>query len=370
MFLNGCMDHWVPSAEAVSGFWKTPLPTICADFSRLFSEIAFNNVTFYTKWYTNGYRSGLPFLFNHRQAENVRTNNEWGREIIELLHARGMTAGAMIQSYSYLPGAFPSEHTLGVWSNTRLCTGEAEDNVIVDPLWPAFTSHFEEMLEEHLRIFPGFDAMFLEFEGLTGAEPKHHLAKMGEGAPVGREVQEQWRDSGWEISPRDRWIWTEVVQNILRESLRAHLAVAERVFNRMNYRGIRGVVYHAMNYETPYLSSCLPSKDWWLLPWHYWGWDFAAGTPDNVRRRQIHWCQEQFRARIREGHSLCYIGNATLPTECPETIREMADFCRVSGASGHLGMGIPLPGYGLRWHKATEDTVASSRRLYRELFPK
>jgi hypothetical protein len=122
-----------------------------------------------------------------------------------------------------------------------------------------------------------------------------------------------------------------------------------------------------MNYETPHLTECLPSRKWWLLPWHYWGWDFCRDTPDAVVRRQMDWCQDQFRARIGEGWPLCYIGNATLPTQRLDTIREMIAFCRDHGAAGHLGMGNPIPEYGLRWHGATEEGVGRARSLYREL---
>ena len=370
--LCGIMDHWVPSADAVSRFWKTPFETLAPLMTSLCDEVAVNNVTFYTKWYTNGYRSNLPFLPNHPEAQNVRTGNDWGRQWIDFLHARGMTAGAMIQSYTYMPGYFPEEHTLGVWKNTSDCTGLPPEkcSIIIDPTYPAFTAAFEAMLEEQLRLFPGLDAVFLEFEGLCSVAPVHALARAGAQATPDESIRAQWNDCGWSVPERDWWIWTPPVQSILKERLRAHLSAAERVFARVGFRGVRGVVYHAMSYETPYLTGCLPSKDWWLLPWHYWGWDFDEQTPDAMVRRQMDWCKAQFRARIAEGHPLCYIGNATLPTQRLDSIREMANFCKEEGAAGHLGMGNPIPDYGLRWLKATEGGIRTVRALYRELFPK
>lgn len=378
--LCGLMDHWVPSADTVSRFWKTPFETLEPLMADLCDEVATNHFTFYTKWYTHGYRSSLPFLPNHPDAQNTRTDNAWGRRWIEFFHRRGMTVGAMIQSYAYLPGCFPGEPILGVWHGTHRCTGLAadQDNVIVDPTWEGFTAHFEAMLEEQLRLFPGLDAVFLEFEGLPAAvgaervsvpgEDRNRYRFRSEGGTVSPALRAQWAESAWDVPEQDQWIWTEPVQAILAGRLRVHLAAAERVLDRMGFTGIRGIVYHAMSYETPYLTACLPSRDWWLLPWHYWGWDFCRDTPDAVIRRQMDWCQRQFLAHIQEGRPLCYIGNATLPTERYESIREMAAFCRDRGAAGHLGMGNPIPEYGLRWHEATEESVRKARKLYRELF--
>ncbi len=370
--LSGLMDHWVPSADTVSRFWKTPFETLAPLMTSLCDEMAVNHFTFYTKWYTNGLRSTLPFLPNHPESENVRTDNDWGRRWIDYFHRRGMTVGAMIQSYAYLPNCFPPDHTLGVWKNTTQCTGLApdQDNIIIDPTWPGFTAHFESMLEEQLRAFPGLDAIFLEFEGLPCVEPTHALAKLGSQSTVPDNIRAQWVDSAWMVPDRDQWIWTTPVQAILKERLQAHLSAANRVLDRLGYTGIRGVVYHAMSYETPYLIDALPARNWWLLPWHYWGWDFCKETPDAEVRQQMNWCQHQFRRLIQAGHPLCYIGNATLPTERHDSIREMVQFCRDNGAAGHLGMGNPIPTYGLRWHGATETSIKSAKSLYQELFPK
>ena len=64
----GLMDHWVPSHDAVSRFWRTPFDTLRPAMDAVCDEMAVNNFTFYTKWYTNGIKSALPFLQNHPRA--------------------------------------------------------------------------------------------------------------------------------------------------------------------------------------------------------------------------------------------------------------------------------------------------------------
>jgi hypothetical protein len=253
------MDHWVPSADTVSRFWKTPFETVEPLMTRLCDEIAINHFTFYTKWYTNGFRSALPFLPNHPESQNVRSDNEWGRRWIEFFHRRGMTVGAMVQSYAYLPGCFPAERTLGTWKDTHRCTGLTpdQDNVIIDPTWQGFTAHFEAMLEEQIRLFPGLDAVFLEFEGLTAAEPidgmkcrRHNKGDVATGLhpvvcdSISPAIRAQWADSAWDVPERDQWIWTEPVQAILADRLRIHLAVSRPGRNYVFFAGLN--MYHLL----------------------------------------------------------------------------------------------------------------------------
>jgi hypothetical protein len=378
----GLMDHWVPSHEAISRFWKTPFRTLKPLVEEVCDEMAINNYTFYTKWYSNGLKSSLPFLSNHPEAQNVLTDNDWGRQWIDFLHRRGMTVGAMLQCYTFESGLLPRESLLGSWAGTRKATGLNADDDVVNPTWPKYPSLFEQMLEEELRLFPGLDQYFLEFEGLAGPPIGHALWQLGHPPSKGTtekagqttaefppSVLEHWKALGTS-APRDPWLWTAPVQNTLKKSLREHLAIAERVFQRKGFKGVRGVVYHAFGYEVPYILDCLPNRDWWLMPWNYWGWDWCEKDPDAVVRRQIEFCKQSFRQAVQDGYKLCYIGNATLPTIRPETIGEMVRFCREIQAD-YLGMGDFIPTYGLRWHKATEDSVAALRRLFREeLFPR
>lgn len=368
--LTGLMDHWVPSHDGISQFWKTPFETLVPEMERLLREVAVNNFTFYTKWYSNGLLSRHPWLVNHPQAQNVITRNDWGRRWIDWFHARGMTCGAMIQSYAYEPGMLPREHVLGTWKGTHRCIGrpEGEDCEIANPEWPGFTPLYGQMLEEQLREFPGLDAVFLEFEGLNSVPPQHAIAARVKGETVSPTVRAQSAESGWPLGAGEPWEWTPGGQAALERTLRAHISEAHNALDRAGFKGIRGVVFHAMGYETPYVLSALPTRDWWVLPWHYWGW--GGNDSDALVRQQMDWCRRRFAAMAKAGHPLCYIGNCTLPTERWESIREMVAFSRDIGAAGYLGMGNPLPEYGLRWHGATDASVAQARDVCRQLFPR
>lgn len=374
--LLGLMDHWVPSHDAISRFWKTPFAELRPGLEVLCDELDINNFTFYTKWYSNGLKSELPFLANHPQAQNVLTDNAWGNELIEFFHQRGMTVGAMIQCYTFDAGRLPSEGVADSWQNLRHCTGDTRDAEIADPTWNGYPAVLEQMLDEQLRLFPGLDAIFLEFEGVR-FKPEHPLMRqvLSAGDPlqlVAPEIHALWDESDFRPDPTAAEIslWTGPAQAALSATLRRHLDAAERVFARRHYTGIRGLVYHALGYEIPYAATSLPTAAWWLLPWHYWGWAFSRSTPDGQVRRQLDFVKRRMTADTRAGHPLCYIGNVTLPTERFDTITEMLRFSQNLGAAGYLGMGNPMPHYGLRWHDATENSVAQARTLYHHLLPR
>jgi len=372
---TGLMDHWVPSHDAISRFWKTPFHELKPAMDALCDEMAVNNFTFYTKWYTNGLKSSLPFLPNHPQAQNVLTDNAWGREWIDYFHRRGMTVGAMLQCYAFEAGTIPSEAVLGTWEGVHNAIGLTKDNVIIDPRWEGYPAMLEQMLDELLCQFPELDQVFLEFEGLGAPPTGHDLWRLAHPTPdavplISPAVRAQWEALGSPL-PEDPWIWSVPVQEALCGTLRRHLAVAEAAMERRGFTGTRGVVYHAFGYEVPYILDCLPHRDWWLLPWNYWGWDWCEGDAPETVRRQLDFCKGHFRQVVKDNYRLLYIGNASLPTCLPDTVVEMARFCEEIGAEGHLGMGNFLPTYGLRWHGASEESVAAMRKLYRtELYPR
>lgn len=368
------MNHWVPSADIISRFWKTPFAQLRPQLEAELDRLDINNYTFYTKWYSNGVKSALPFLRNHPQAMNTLTGNDWGRECVAFLHSRGLTVGAMLQCYTFETGALPQEAVLGVWRGSENDTGAVPAD-IVNPAWPEYERCLEQMIREQVRLFPDLDQWFFEFEGIGAAPADNALSRL---APAGAgsssfspAVRRQWERLGRTSPPAGAWIWTEPVQAVLRETLARHLAIAERVLREEGSRAARGIVYHAFGYEVPYVLDCLPGTDWWLLPWKYWGWGGGEKDPDEVVRRQIDFCKEDFRRLAAEGRPLCYIGNASLPTVRPETIVEMIEFCREIGAPRYLGMGDFLPDHRLSWRKATPGHLEGLYRLYRErLFPR
>lgn len=370
--LIGLMDHWVPSHDAISRFWKTPFATLKPHLERLCDEVAINNFTFYTKWYSNGIKSSLPFLYNAPANMNVVTDNGWGNELIDFFHHRGITVGAMLQCYTFDAGMLPAEAVLGTWGNLHRCTGYERDDDVVNPSWHGYLAVLEQMLTEQVTCFPGLDAVFLEFEGL-GSVPAGNalwlLAHAGCELDIPPATRALWDATGFPTGD-DPWIWAPAVQEMLQRTLCAHLGAADRALTQTGFTGTRGVVYHTMGYEVPYITASLPNRDWWLLPWHYWGWDFAADADNAVVRRQIDYCKAAWRALVESGHPVCYIGNATLPTERLDSVEELINFAREIGMAGYLGMGNLIPTYGLRWHGATEDSVARMRALYRRVLPR
>jgi len=230
--LIGLMDHWVPSHDEISRFWKTPFAELRPYLDALCGDIGINNFTFYTKWYSNGIKSSLPFLKNHPQAMSVVTDNGWGRELIDYFHRRDMTAGAMLQCYTFQGGMLPKEAVLGTWPSASKATGQETDVVeLVDPAWDEYPNILSQILEEHLRLFPALDAIFLEFEGVSGARIE-----------IGRRM------NCAEKMEKTKIMSSAPVQEMLRKTLTSHLSAAERTFARTGYRGVRGVVYGSMGY--------------------------------------------------------------------------------------------------------------------------
>ena len=238
--LAAFMDHWVPSHEAISRFWATPFQTLRPLLESLLDEVGCNNFTFYTKWYSNGIRSSLPFLPNHPQAQNVLTDNDWGRQCIDFFHERGLTVGAMLQCYSFDAGVMPRDAVLGPWEGTKRATGGEHDVEIVDPTWGGYADLLEQMLTEQLDLFPGLDQFFLEFEGLGAPAGDHalrQLAPRGEAAhgQISDEIRRQWAACGTPDGPADPWLWTTPVQDALSHTLRAHLAAARDLYRTQVY---------------------------------------------------------------------------------------------------------------------------------------
>ena len=356
--LVGLMDHWVPSSDVVSSFWKMSFEELRPSMEKVCDDIAVNNFTFYTKWYTNGTNSELPFLANHPEASNTITDNAWGRQWIDWCHGRGISVGAMLQCYTFEQGMMPPESLLGSWEGTNEVTGLPAADEVVDPTWDGYGKVLESMVEEQLRVFPDLDQIFVEFEGIGGPDADHLLRRLGEEADRAGDYSEAVLAHADELGqPCKGWTWTRPVQERLRQTLVQHLDIVEEVCQRAGFMGSRGVVYQAFNYEVPYVLDCLPNKDWWLLPWNYWGFDWCENHPDDIVRRQIDYCKAKFTQLVDDDWSLYYVGNASLPTNRPETIAELARHCEEIGATGHLGMGNFLPLVGLRWKKATDEDM-------------
>ncbi len=371
--IKGLIDHWVPSDPNISSFWKYPLEKLFPLLDDVLESTNADHFTFYTKWYTNGIKSSLPFLVNHPQCMNVATDNEWGRRLIDYLHGKGVSVGAMLQCYTFEAGFLPASGVCGSWDQS-LATGMPGCVDIVSPAWKDYPRLLAAMIEEHLSLFPGIDAMFLEFEGFSGIDAETAAAKLG--IPCdGNNVEITGRPAAMlDEAPflaknkQKQWLWTNAAQKLFETALQTNLATAESVFSSRDFKGIKGIVYAALGYELPYVEQCLPNNDWWLIPWKYWGWHNAPPIPRDVLLRQTEYCQNVIKKQMRRGRNVCYIGNATLPTVNPDSIEEMLRFCVETGLGGYIGMGSFIPEIGLQWHGSTPPGIEQSKKIHEQWF--
>ena len=225
--LTGLWDHWVPSANAVSTFWKTPFDLLKPGLDRLLDEIDINNFTFYTKWYSNGIKSSLPFLVNDPESMNVQTDNDWGRMLIDYFHGKGVTVTAVLQCYTMEQALLPSEGFLGQWKGLSNVTGINRKVAIVNPCWNGYSALLESMVEEQLDAFPGLDGFFFEFEGL-GAVSANDLQKskfVVTDESIADDNLALWERIACFPNAENRWLWTASSQAILANRLHEHLCM-------------------------------------------------------------------------------------------------------------------------------------------------
>ncbi len=362
--LRGFMDHWVPTVDSISTFWKSDI-SACKDLiDGLASEVAFNNFTFYTKWYTNGISSELQFLRNHPDSSNVRTDNHWGRELIDHLHSRGMTAGAMLQLYTYEKGLWADMPSLGEW-DVRGCAATDAPCVLADFTSDAYPSKLAQILREHLILFPDLDYLFLEFEGIMPEMAvkayENHAAKVGGlPDPVDVTYREQdialYKSIGNTIDLR----YSVEALDLFTYYMRRNLETAQGVCDELEYRGRLGVVYYPPQYESLFVPNALPGNRWRLLPWCYFGWTPDPQQKAATMKMMLHHMEEQLAA----GRRVLYIGDAAISPWDTESIETTLQFCESHLMEGYLGMGNPVDHTGLRWTDVTTEQVQKVRDIF------
>lgn len=371
--IKGFMDHWVPSQDHVSKFWKQDETVAIRMIDELRSDIDFNHFTFYTKWYTNGIKSKLPYLYNHPESANVKTNNEWGRNMISHLHSKGISVGAMLQFLTYEEHNWEKELSIDEWE-LRNCALTDGPNRIADFTAPEYQTRMKEIVKELLTEFPGIDYLFLEFEGARSDAVEALYPAWAAGQ--GKLVEEQYHYSPDAIEHCRRiglepsFIWSDEARAMLRYYYEMNLHSIREVLDQINYKGIVGVVIHSYGYETFIYPDILPDKSWWLVPWNYWVCENES--PETEEKKAISkelmqkWNQEQFR--------ICHIGDVTIGKEGldldvkNEAIRDFYKFSLDLQLDGYLGMGNPVPDTGLKWEGVTDEHVIKVRKLYKELY--
>ncbi len=362
--IKGFMDQITPSAEEISTFYKASATEIDAVIAGLLEEMDFNHYTFYTKWYTNGIKSTLPFLDNHPDNLNVRTDNRALRQIIDNLHKRGLSVGAMFQIYTYESNRWGQAHKWGEWDVTSV-TGIPLVATMADATSSVFHGRLWAMMAEYVQQFPETDYIFIEGEGQFAEQIRPAFGNWCTTRGITSFEQLTYTDSIETYCeqlglPLDI-TWSEEGMEFAVEYCRNNYAVIEDALRSHGFQGEIGVVYHTYNVESFYMPRALLHSDWWLLPWHYFGWDqdkpeYRARL-DASKQHLLRWAQE--------GYKVCYLGDATIGRGYEPPIVELWELAR-QHLDGYLCMGTPNVDLGLRWKNVSDEMVRSIRKLYRE----
>lgn len=375
---KGFMDHWVPTAQGYSEFWKQDFETAARILDELREDVDFDHFTFYTKWYTNGIRSRLPYLYNHPEASNVKTDNEWGRKLIDHLRAKGISVGSMIQFLTYEQQCWEPDLTIDEW-DVRNCAETEQPIQIADFTDPRFQVRVKEIVKEQLEQFPALDYLFMEFEGVKAEalealyerlvrERNPAVGESGEAAQSLRYTAAALEHCA-RIGVTPSFLWSEEAAGMLRHYYSLNLQAVRDAVTEVGYRGAVGVVIYSYGYETLIYPDVIPDPDWWLLPWCYWVWEKSSPAVDG--RMAV---SKELMARWKqEGRKVCYIGDVTIafdesdPEFKEAAIRDFYAFSQEVKLDGYLGMGNPVPEMGLKW-LITDECVSDMRKLYRELY--
>ena len=373
ILLKGFMDHWVPSRDFISKFWKQDYDAAIRILDELREGIPFNHFTFYTKWYTNGIKSRLPYLYNHPEASNVKTDNEWGRRMIDHLQSKGISVGAMIQFLTYDKAGWEQELATGEFEIGHVA--EADDPVrIADISNSLYQVRLGETIKEQLAEFPRLDFLFLEFEGLDWGDVQivYRNWTRRRGMPKSKtfhyraETEALCKRMGIPLS----FLWSEEAREMLNYYYKLNLQAAKAAIDEMAFEGTVGIVLHAYGYEALIYPDILPDPDWWLLPWNYWVCE--RDSPEKEQRKAI---SKEYMIKWKlAGHKVCHIGDATIGREGLELDRKLAEieefheFSLKIGLDGYIGMGNPVPDIGLKWIGVTDSHVLETGKLYRKLY--
>ncbi|GIP36047.1 hypothetical protein [Paenibacillus sp. J2TS4] len=368
--LKGFMDHWVPTNDSISTFWKKELPVVIEQLDGLKRDIDYNHFTFYTKWYTNGIKSNLPYLHNHPDASNVKTDNAWGNAIIEHLHRQGISVGAMLQLVTYEQPHWEDDWSIGEWDVGVAPT--ALPVKLADFTQDGYLDHMKSVLKEQLTLFPGLDYLFLEFEGVNAGDVnalyERWAAEHGKPAIEHVHYEDETIDYCRRLGIKLDVTWSVEGREMFRHYYGRNLDAVDDLLNEVNYQGKVGIVYHLYLYEAFIYPDLLANrKHWWLLPWHYWTMLPADEITMSERKRSGLQLLKQWK---EAGYPVCYIGDVTIGAISGdrESIVQYYEYCEELQLDGYLGMGNPDPHLGLRWLNVSDQDCADARELYAELY--
>jgi hypothetical protein len=372
--LRGFIDHWAPSQNNISKFWKSDFETVSQKIAGMKRDIDFNNFTFYTKWFTNGIKSGLPFLRNHSDSSNVKTDNQWGRNLISFLHNQGISIGNMLQLLFFEKDNWGKNNILRTTDECKKYAETEQSEIIADFTQHEYINRVKEIIAEQIAELPGFDYIFLEFEGIRPEDFAKIYAKWAvkNGRPdishlsYSNDSQQHCK----RISQELNIMWSTEGQEMFRQYFASNLKEIHNHLKSINYHGSVGVVHHLYGYESLLYPDILPDRDWWLLPWHYWVFE-KPGISDEEINAKKDLSKELLQKWKKDGHRVCYIGDVTLGRYGLEHIDEFYKYCEDIHLDGYLGMGNPDPDIGLRWNDGEQvDTsyIMAARNLYKKLY--
>lgn len=367
--LKGLMDHWVPTKVNLSKFWMSDIEIVKASIDNMLKDIKFNNFTFYTKWYTNGIKSDLNYLYNNPDSSNVKTDNEWGNQIIDFLHSKGITAGAMLQLLTY-EKKYWNGSSIGEW-DVRVVANTELTNYIADFTDEKYLERMKEIIKEQLMIFPGLDFIFLEFEGPSPEMLEKvyvRWAKENNKPDINsvnyeNETKQYCKKLGIDMN----FQWSIEGREMLEFYYGRNLKAAYEILKELNYKGQVGVVHQLYGYEAFIYPKVLPDNGWWLLPWWYWVFESSTTAPGLLSiRREV--SKELLKSWKEKGYTVCYIGDVALGKNGLDFVKEFYDCSEKLQLDGYLGMGYPDLDIGLRWVDVEDYDVLSARELYKTLY--
>lgn len=390
--LKGLVDHWCPTKPEFASWWNAPFGAVREDLLRLMDQVDFDNMTFYTKWYTNGIYTRLPFLRNYPETSNAKTRNDWGRSIVELLRANGKSTGFMIQLLCFEPSAWGRDAVLGMEPDClfdiSFVAPTAEKLAFADFTEELYQQRVVEIIREHVTEFPDAEYLFLEFEGLIVNRKlsRRICEKFGKADPVSFSCKalEHCHDVMFDLDHS----WSVEFAQICGRHMGSLFARIDAMLESEGYKGKVGVVFYAWGYESMYMPEILPNARWWLLPWDYPAhvsdetrlytggsrftvpWDGQSKRTAEVSRRRVDAIRDNLLEWKRRGFRQCYVGNGTIAGGTVDITEELFRLCEGEGLDGYLAMGTPLCGRGLRWPGFGEADARAAAELYRKLYRK
>jgi hypothetical protein len=390
--VNGFIDHWCPTLAKNASLWCSSYDEVESQLEGMIRDVKMDELTFYTKWYTNGIYTRLKYLKNHISSSNVITKNDWGRQIIKYLHSHGISAGFMLQLLVFEKNTWGQGYSLmkdGAPDLDISFIGDTDSKIIIaDFTTREYMLRAEEIIEEHLDEFPDVDFLYLEFEGMiTHRSIFRSLLEKFTGSPqvtFDIDVLDLCNEVMLDIDAT----WSKEAAELYNTYFGELFRRIGKLLERKGYKGGTGIVFYAWGYESLIFPKILPTMDWWLVPWDYaenevrdhklytggnrfvipWEDHEYNGTPSGVCLRRIDAAKRNVAEWKKQGYKVGFLGDATIRKGTSDIIRDMYDFCAGENLEGYLAMGNPFCSRGLRWVDITDEDAAAAAKLYRCLY--